>query len=154
MDSHSTLHASAFAYAGMGCLIVGQPGAGKSRLLAEMLQRGATLIADDQVVLTRDGDQLIANPVAHLYGVIELRGLGLIRHEPVANDQRLQVVISMDDVHVERLPEPETYALFGMTLPLLRMPMSLRPSAAMLILYLNAMREGRTLPPDWHPLGS
>jgi HPr kinase/phosphorylase len=51
MAQGQLVHASAFAYAGAGCLLLGDSGAGKSHIVAQALVLGASLIADDQVDL-------------------------------------------------------------------------------------------------------
>ena len=77
-------HASAFAYRGMGCLVMGESGSGKSRLVADAMLHGAKLIADDRVQFEVRAGQLMASPPPQLPGVLELRGLGLIRIDALA----------------------------------------------------------------------
>lgn len=147
------IHASAFAYKGAGCLVLGDSGSGKSTLLAEVMLRGAQLVADDRVALHASGGKLIANPVEPLRGVIELRGFGLIKQEEVVEAQPIHLVIALDAAANERLPEPATHTYFGVNVPFLSVPPPPVLSAAALLLYLEAVHEGRTLPSDWHPLG-
>ena len=147
------MHSSAFAYKGAGCLIIGESGTGKSRLLAEALLNGAALIGDDRVALHAQGNQLIASPVPELLGVVELRGFGLIKHTRIAHAHGIDLVVMLDPTADTRLPEPETQEYCGISVPYLRLPPPPVLSAASLLLYLEAMQEGRSLPPDWHPLG-
>jgi HPr kinase/phosphorylase len=147
------IHASAFAHKGAGCLILGDSGSGKSTLLAEVMLRGAKLVADDRVALHASDGKLIANPVEPLKGVVELRGFGLIRQEEVVEAQAIHLVIALDAAANERLPEPATHTYFGVNVPFLSVPPPPVLSAASLLIYLEAVQEGRTLPTDWHPLG-
>ncbi|MEM0944458.1 MAG: HPr kinase/phosphatase C-terminal domain-containing protein [Pseudomonadota bacterium] len=100
------LHASAVAVAGRGVLILGASGAGKSVLAAELISRGATLIADDQVVA---GPDLSAPPKTA--GLIELRGIGLLRLP--STRAPLSLIADLDQRAPERLPEPLYRDLLG-----------------------------------------
>jgi HPr kinase/phosphorylase len=149
----SPIHASAFVYKGAGCLIMGASGTGKSRLLAEALLHGALLIGDDRISLHAQGDQLIATAALELLGVVELRGLGLIKRPDIAYAHGIDLVVMLDPTADTRLPEPKTQEYCGIAVPYVRLPPPPVLSAASLLLYLEAMQEGRSLPPDWHPLG-
>ena len=70
-----TLHASAAARDGAGVLLLGPPGSGKSDLLFRLVHHGFTLVADDQVRL----NGLYASAPASLAGLLEVRGLGIVR---------------------------------------------------------------------------
>lgn len=144
------LHASAFAYEGVGCLVLGESGSGKSRIVADALLLGATLIADDRVQLANDQGTLTASPVPQLRGVLELRGLGLISVASWLDAHPLHFALTLDAAVNERLPELQILTYFGIAIPHLRVA---PPPISALLLYLKAMREGRILPPDWHPLG-
>lgn len=113
------LHASAVAVADRAVLIQGRSGCGKSGLALDLLSRGATLIADDRVILTPSGDgpPLAAAPDG-LRGRIEARFLGLLRTDsrsgvPVA------LVVDLDREAGARLPPPRTIELLGHEVPLL-----------------------------------
>lgn len=73
------LHASCVCHAGQGLLILGPSGAGKSALALQMLALGAALVADDQCKLRAVQGRLLASPPAPLAGLIEARGIGLLR---------------------------------------------------------------------------
>jgi HPr kinase/phosphorylase len=98
------VHASCAAREGSGVLLLGPPGAGKSDLLLRLLSRGFQLVADDQVEV--DGDQ--ARPPAALAGLLEVRGLGIVRLPHVA-PVRLALAVHLlgpDEAPPPRLPEP------------------------------------------------
>jgi HPr kinase/phosphorylase len=69
------LHASVVAVDGAGVLILGASGAGKSGLALRMIALGALLVSDDQVLLERCGDVLVARAPETLSGLIEARGV-------------------------------------------------------------------------------
>ena len=113
------LHASAVAFADRGALITGPSGSGKSALALELISRGARLVADDGVLLSRAPDgRVLARAPAAIRGLIEARGVGLLRAEPV-DDVPLALVIDLSRTEEERLPPARTTALLGATLPLL-----------------------------------
>ncbi|MFZ4540315.1 MAG: HPr kinase/phosphorylase [Rickettsiales bacterium] len=146
-----SLHASAFAYQGMGCLVMGESGSGKSRLVAECILYGARLIADDRVQLRAADSTLIASAVPQLRSVLELRGLGLIQRQDVVDNHPIHLAITLLGGEGERLQEPALKPIEGIMLPHLRLPAALLTNAGALLLYLEAMHHGRILPPDWRP---
>ena len=69
------IHGSCACRGAAGVLLIGPPGAGKSDLLLRLLSRGFNLVADDRVEVV-DG---VAQPVPSLAGLLEVRGLGIVR---------------------------------------------------------------------------
>lgn len=64
---------------GVGVLITGQSGVGKSETALELVKRGHRLIADDSVEIRQeDYDSLIGNPPPLIEHLLEIRGLGII----------------------------------------------------------------------------
>lgn len=145
------LHGSAFNYKGAGCLVLGASGTGKSRLLAEAITLGAKLVADDRVILGQMLGLLAAAPVPQLLGVIELRGFGLVKMNDFASKQMIHLVIELDPTADTRLPERQTRLYQGIEVPYLCLPPLPQTSVPVLLLYLQAMQEGRVLPTDWKP---
>lgn len=117
--------AGAVAIGGRALLIEGPPGSGKSSLALALIDRGAGLIGDDAVTLTQAGDVLIASPPPHIAGLIELRGIGIVRM-PVAPPAPVALVLELggllDSAMGERLPEPPLprRAIGGVAVPVLR----------------------------------
>ena len=100
------IHASCVAREGRGVLLLGPSGSGKSDLLLRLLQRGFDLVADDRVDLA-DG---VACPPATLAGLLEVRGLGIVRLPHVRS---AQVALAVDLRSGERLPTPAMHAASG-----------------------------------------
>ena len=96
------MHASCAARDGLGILLTGAPGSGKSDLLLRLLDRGFDLVADDQVAIGEDG---MARPPAALAGLIEVRGLGIMRF-PFVPSARPVLVAELTAEAVDRLPRP------------------------------------------------
>ncbi len=113
------IHATCVALPECGVLLRGESGAGKSDLALRLIDGGARLVADDRTELTRDGDRLIARAPATIAGLIEARGVGILRLPP----QRLAtaaivvlIVDLVDPARIERLPEPMREELLGVSL--------------------------------------
>jgi HPr kinase/phosphorylase len=97
------MHASCAAREGWGVLLTGAPGSGKSDLLLRLLDRGFVLVADDQVEIGTDG---MARPPEALAGLLEVRGLGLMRL-PFLAAARPVLVAELVAGPAPRLPEPK-----------------------------------------------
>jgi HPr kinase/phosphorylase len=83
-------------------LLLGTPGSGKSDLLLRLLDRGFDLVADDQALIM--GGE--ASAPENLAGLVEARGLGIIRLPFVAR-ARLALVVQLE--RGQRLPMPARY---------------------------------------------
>ena len=119
----ATVHASAVLVGARAVLIRGPSGAGKSRLALELIEaaragrlRFARLIGDDRVHLESAGGRLLVRPAQQLAGLIELRGVGIVRfdYEPCAV---VGLVVDLNAADAERLPEQQTIAIEGNLLP-------------------------------------
>ena len=94
------IHGSCAAREGMGGLLTGPAGAGKSDLLLRLLARGFSLVADDRVEVI----DLLARPAPALAGLLEVRGLGIVRL-PFLKSARLVMAVELTTGYT-RLPEP------------------------------------------------
>jgi HPr kinase/phosphorylase len=111
-----TLHASCVAVAGRAVLIRGGAGSGKSALALELMSRGAGLVADDRTRLWRPDGALRADAPAPIRGLIEARGVGVLRAPPVG-PARPCLIVDMDMAEHERLPPRREARLLGVALP-------------------------------------
>jgi HPr kinase/phosphorylase len=98
------LHASAVAVDGRGCLITGRTASGKSTLALEMVALGAELVADDRVDVRRAGGTLMLSAPAPIAGMVEARGVGILRL-PARPEAALALIVDLDEAERERLPE-------------------------------------------------
>lgn len=132
------LHASCVALGGRGVLLRGRPGSGKSDLALRLIDGGGSLVADDQVVIERRGQKLIARAPAVLQGMIEVRGVGILRLD--ATDAVLDLVVDLAGAALERLPEPAICRLLEVPLRNLRLDPRLPSAAAAIRVALDAER--------------
>jgi HPr kinase/phosphorylase len=119
-----TLHGCMVDMRGVGVLIMGKSGSGKSETAIGLLERGASLVADDMVRIKRVGGELVASAPDLSRGYMEIRGIGIVN---VANlyglasirpDKRLDLVVTLkpyvDLNEVDRIGlQQRTYEILG-----------------------------------------
>ena len=141
------VHATCIAVDGHGVLLRGAAGSGKSDLALRMIDRGARLVADDQVVLARRGADVIASAPMSLHGLIEIRGLGIMRMD-AAMEARIALVADMAEPHaVARLPDRRGCNIDGVAIPWLALAPFEASAPAKLLFALIAAREPARLTP-------
>jgi HPr kinase/phosphorylase len=90
-----------------GILLLGPSGAGKSSVALKLLAMGAMLVADDRAELFVHEEVLCARAPAGLSGLLEVRGLGIVKL-PYAADARVALAVELGSA-AERLPAREVY---------------------------------------------
>ena len=113
------VHGTCVALDGRGLLIVGASGSGKSALALQLMAFGCGLVADDRVELTLFDGTVLASAPPTLPPLIEARGVGLLRADPLASAP-LVAVVDLDQSEDARLPKSYLTAYLNITLPLLR----------------------------------
>lgn len=116
-DATLDLHASCVALDTGALLILGASGRGKSALALQMMALGARLVADDRVKVWRDGQDLMAEAPAALSGLIEARGVGLLRADPMPR-ARIILAVDLDREEDRRLPPRRSVTLCGIAVDL------------------------------------
>jgi len=148
---HLFLQATCVAIDGVGVLLRGPSGSGKSDLALRLIDAGARLVADDGVELRRAADRLVAALPAgapeSVRGRLEVRGLGI---PPVPSVASAVVACAIDMVtagDIERLPEPQTIQWLGIDVPLLRLDPSTASAAAKVRLAVRTLTGSIIRPP-------
>ncbi len=131
-----SLHAGCAAWRDVGVLLLGRSGIGKSDLLLRLIDRGFDLVADDRVLI--EAGQAMPPPA--LAGLIEIRGLGLLRMAHMA-PVRLGLAILLDEP-ATRLPRPERHPL---GVPLLRMAPFAASAPCRIEIALDCLAGARSL---------
>ncbi|PCI38966.1 MAG: aldolase [Rhodospirillaceae bacterium] len=113
------IHATCVAFEGQAILLQGASESGKSDLALRLMDQGWHLVADDYTELTLEEDgQLYASPPDTLKGLIEIRGIGLIR-VPYKTHVPVIAIFDLQDLNkIERLPKPAHLSLEGLRVPL------------------------------------
>ena len=119
-----TVHGSLVDVYGIGLLLTGAAGIGKSEMALDLVERGHRLVADDVVIATRKSEGVLMGAGTDLAGhFMEIRGLGIIDVRAmfgvraIRHQKRIELV-----VRAHPWDEAEEYTRIGMvteTLPLL-----------------------------------
>lgn len=116
--SSETVHGTCVAIGGRAVLIEGRSGEGKSDLALRLIDRGAALVADGQVICQRHEGGLVASAPTHLAGRIEVRGLGIVEM-PSVERIPVDLLINIPDA-TPRFPEDvRTRRIAGVEVPVL-----------------------------------
>jgi serine kinase of HPr protein (carbohydrate metabolism regulator) len=132
------VHATAIAIDGHAVLLRGPSGAGKSDLALRLIDGGARLVADDQAELRRAGERVLVTAPAAIAGLIEVRGVGILRVEALAEAVLAMCVDLVPWAEVERLPEIRCEDVLGLAVPSIALSPFEASAAAKLRLALRA----------------
>ena len=143
--SEATLHGVLLDVYGIGVLLLGESGTGKSECALDLVTRGHRLVADDIVEIVRESDQIvIGRGPARIRHHMEVRGLGIINIRDlfgvvaIRYRKRIELVIQLEvwraDEEYDRLGlEEQSHSILGVPIPLLRIPISAGRNVAILV---------------------
>lgn len=119
----ANIHATCISLGGEGVLLLGKPGSGKSDLALRLIEnKKAELVADDRVDLFVENNKLFAAPPAAIAGLLEVRGVGIVRRPYLAKTEiKLAVDLVEKPADIERLPEAYAKDLLGFKIAGLRL---------------------------------
>jgi HPr kinase/phosphorylase len=132
----TSIHGVLMDIFGVGVLIIGKSGIGKSECALDLILRGHRLVADDMVhIKKRTPTTLIGSGFEVIQHHMEIRGLGIINIrslfgvEAIREQKKIELVLELVewDHHREydRLGfEEERYTILGVELPMLRIPVT------------------------------
>lgn len=141
----TTVHGVLMDVFGIGVLILGPSGVGKSECALELVARGHRLVSDDVVeIRRREGDILVGRGPELIRHHMELRGLGIINIEnlfgaaSIRQRKRVELVVRLEHDGEERGfdrlgLDQEIYSLLDVDLPLVRLPVTSGRNPSMLV---------------------
>jgi serine kinase of HPr protein (carbohydrate metabolism regulator) len=136
--SSETVHASTVASDGRAVLISGPSGSGKSDLALRLLDRGFTLVSDDQTIVRRDGDRLVASAPPTIKGKLEIRGIGIVEMNTI-EDVPVALFVELTS-EIMRLPDDRRERpLLGVNLPLVSVDAMTASAASKIALALDRL---------------
>lgn len=115
--THSQIHATCVVLDAGAVLLRGPSGSGKSDLALRLIDKGAKLVADDRVDLRPEGGRVVARAPSPLHGLIEVRGIGIVRLPSVLDAPVALIVDLVGRDEVERLPADQDETLLGVPVP-------------------------------------
>jgi HPr kinase/phosphorylase len=145
LAERTIVHAVLMDVLGLGVLIVGESGIGKSECALDLIVRGHRLVADDTVEIRRRQETILIGTCPELTRHhMELRGLGVINIKELfgiastRSSKRVELVVQLErwdpTREYERLGlDDEFYEILGLRVPLLRMPVAPGRNIAILV---------------------
>ncbi len=138
------LHSVLLDVFGLGVLILGDSGIGKSECALDLIDRGHRLVADDVVEIKRMGDVLVGDSPDLTRYHMELRGLGVLNIKDLYGvssirlSKRVELVIQLErwdpGKEYDRLGlRGETFLILGVEVPMVRMPVAPGRNIALLV---------------------
>jgi HPr kinase/phosphorylase len=139
------LHAVLMDVLGLGVLIAGESGIGKSECALDLIVRGHRLVADDTVDVRRRSESiLIGNCPELTRHHMELRGLGIINVKDLfgiastRSSKRVELVVQLERWDPARVYDrlgldDQFYEILGLRIPLIRMPVAPGRNVAILV---------------------
>ncbi|QQD72568.1 HPr(Ser) kinase/phosphatase [Acidithiobacillus ferrivorans] len=132
---------------GVGLLLQGEVGIGKSELALELVSRGHRLVADDSVLCIREAPNILTGHCpAPLRNFLEVRGLGIINIREffgaaaIVHSKRIRLVVEIQDMRdmeiadIDRLQgKVDHLDILGTPLPRLCLPASAARNLAVLV---------------------
>ena len=139
------MHAVLMDILGLGVLIVGESGIGKSECALDLIVRAHRLVADDTVEVRRRQETILIGACPELTRHhMELRGLGVINVMELfgiastRSSKRIELVVQLErwdpSREYERLGlDDDVYEILGLRVPLIRMPVAPGRNIAILV---------------------
>lgn len=129
------LHGTMVDVYGIGILISGKSGLGKSEVALDLVERGHRLVSDDVVMLTQKSNVLLASATEMNKHFMEIRGLGIIDVmsmfgiRSIRYQKRLEVILELslweDTENLNRTGlDHDTVEVLGTKIPLIHLPIT------------------------------
>ncbi len=129
------IHGSMVDIYGVGILISGKSGIGKSEIALDLVERGHRIVSDDVIILTKKNNILIASPTEMNKHFMEIRGLGIIDImsmfgiRAIRYQKRLELILELslwnESNHIDRTGlNKETTSVLGISVPIINLPIT------------------------------
>lgn len=113
----TNIHATCITQDNNGILLLGDSGSGKSDLALRLITFCQfKLVADDRVDISKVDNQLLAQAPQNLQGLLEVRGVGIVKY-PFAMQTKVKLAVQLTNDSIERMPEKQFYNLEGVLIP-------------------------------------
>ena len=131
----TTMHGSLSDVYGVGLLFVGKSGIGKSETVLDLVERGHRLVADDMVIISRRGNEVLIGRGHELQRHhMEIRGVGIIDVRElfgiraIRQQKRVEVVVQLEvwdeRAHYDRTGlDPQFLDILGVSIPKVTVPL-------------------------------
>jgi HPr kinase/phosphorylase len=131
----TTMHGSLSDVYGVGLLFVGRSGIGKSETVLDLVERGHRLVADDMVIISRRGNEILIGRGHELQRHhMEIRGVGIVDVRElfgvraIRQQKRVEVVVQLEvwdeKAHYDRTGlDPEFLDILGVSIPKITVPL-------------------------------
>ncbi|MDR2369030.1 MAG: HPr(Ser) kinase/phosphatase [Mycoplasmataceae bacterium] len=96
MAEYRTIHGTLINVYGVGVLLQGESGVGKSEIALELVRKGHLFVADDAVDVANLADRLLGKPNAIANKFIEVRGLGILNIPRMLGIEKTQDTSNID----------------------------------------------------------
>ncbi len=133
--TQTLVHGSMVDVYGVGIMISGKSGIGKSEVALDLVERGHRVVSDDVIILTKKSNVLIASPTEINKHFMEIRGLGIVDVmsmfgiRSIRYQKRLEVILELslwdESQHVDRTGlNRHNTSLLGVDIPIINLPIT------------------------------
>ena len=104
-----SIHGVLLNISGFGILIKGKSGIGKSECAAELLNKGAQLVADDLVLVDKRKNKILGYAPENIKNLIEIRGIGIINvknvfgYSSILDESSINLIIDLIEFNKENV---------------------------------------------------
>jgi HPr kinase/phosphorylase len=160
-----TIHATLVDVFGLGVLLTGKSGIGKSECALDLIHRGHSLVGDDMITMRYIDDHLIGRPGREFGYFMEIRGVGLVNVEKMFGiervrhhkniDMQIELMPWQENMDYERIGLSENYVEhLSVRVPIIYLPVSPGKNVSVIVevaaMNMILKREGYDAAEDWN----